>query len=292
MNYAQLKAFHAVALHGGFSKAAGKMAMSQPAVSDHIRKLEDAYGADLFIRKRSGVILTGTARKLFAITERLFEAEDQATTLLNRGRALKEGTLVLGADAAAHVLPLMARFRERHPGIAVKLIAGNSAELLARLDAFEIDFAVIAERPAGAGYESWLLRSDPLVAFIARAHPLAKREDITFAEFVSQPVVLREEGSATRRLLLAEAASRGLSLPNPIEIESREAAREAVARGLGIGIVSAGELVPDPRLHTLAFTDWDVTMSEFLVCLKARTELNVIRAVIGLLRKPVSAEQA
>lgn len=288
MRYAQLKAFHTVARFGGFSKAADRLALTQPAISDHIRKLEEAHGAELFVRKRGGVALTDTARKLYAITERLFEAEDQALELLNRAGALKEGTLALGADAVSHVLPLMARFRERHPVIAVKLIAGNSADLLAKLDAFEIDFAVIAELPGGAGYETRLLRSDPVVAFCAASHPFAKRDAISFADFMGQPVVLREEGSATRRLLLAEAVARGVAIASPIEIESREGAREAVARGLGFGIVSAGELVPDPRLHTLSFTDWDMTMSEYLVCLKSRTSLNLIRAVLGLLRKPTS----
>jgi aminoethylphosphonate catabolism LysR family transcriptional regulator len=285
MRYAQLKAFHAVAANGGFSKAASRLALTQPAISDQIRKLEEAYGSELFLRRRGGVELTPFARKLYAVTERMFEAETEALELLSRARGLEEGSLTIGADAATHVLPLIRRFRERYPRIGLRLVAGNSAGLLARLDRFEIDFAVIAGAPPQPGYHARLLRDDAVSAFTAATHPFARRDAIAFADFVQQPVVLREEGSVTRTLLLEEAARRGLALANVLEIESREGAREAVASGLGVGIVSTGEIVPDDRLHILRFSDWEARMSEWLVCLAARGDLHVIRAVLGLLRR-------
>jgi aminoethylphosphonate catabolism LysR family transcriptional regulator len=285
MRYAQLRAFHAVAVNGGFSKAAERLSLTQPAISDHIRKLEEAYGSELFLRRRGGVELTPFARKLLAVTERMFEAETEALELLARAKGLEEGSLVIGADAATHVLPLIRRFRERYPKIAVRLVAGNSAQLLARLDRFEIDFAVIAETPPQQAYEARLLRDDAITAFTAATHPFARRAEISFAEFVGQPVILREEGSVTRTLLLAEAARRSLPIANVIEIESREAAREAVAGGMGVGIISTAEIVPDARLRTVRFSDWEASMSEWLVCLAARSDLHIIRAVLGLLRR-------
>jgi aminoethylphosphonate catabolism LysR family transcriptional regulator len=285
MRYAQLKAFHAVAVNGGFSKAAERLSLTQPAISDHIRKLEDAYGSELFLRRRGGVELTSFARKLFAVTERMFEAETEALELLSRAKGLEEGSLSIGADAATHVLPLIRRFRERYPKIQVRLVAGNSAQLLTKLDRFEIDFAVIAEAPPQQDYHARLLREDDIQAFTAATHPFAKREEISLSDLVAQPVVLREEGSATRGLLLAEIASRALVLTNVMEIESREAAREAVASGMGVGVISSAEIVPDARLHMLRFSDWQARMSEWLVCLTARADLQIIRAVLGLLRR-------
>jgi aminoethylphosphonate catabolism LysR family transcriptional regulator len=285
MRYAQLKAFHAVAASGGFSRAATRLALTQPAVSDHIRKLEDAYGSELFLRRRGGIELTPFARKLFAVTERMFEAEGEALELLTRAKGLEEGSLGIGADAATHVLPLVRRFRERYPKIGLRLVAGNSGQLLGKLDRFEIDFAVIAGAPPQQDYHARLLRDDAISAFTASTHPFARRSEICFAEFVGQPVVLREEGSMTRKLLLEELARRALSLGNVIEIESREAAREAVASGMGVAIVSAAEIVPDPRLHSLRFTDWDARMSEWLVCLASRADRNITRAVLSLLRR-------
>ncbi len=291
MRYAQLKAFHAVAENGGFSKAADRLSLTQPAISDHIRKLEEAYGAELFLRRRGVVELTSFARKLFAVTERMFEAEAEALELLSRAKGMEEGTLSIGADAATHVLPLVRRFRQRYPKIQLRLVAGNSAQLLERLDRFEIDFAVIAEAPPQQAYLARLLRDDEIHALTAATHPFAKRAEISLAEFVQQPVVLREEGSATRGLLLAEIARRSLALANAMEIESREAAREAVAGGMGVGIISSAEVVPDARLHMLRFSDWQATMSEWLVCLAARADLHIIRAVLGLLRSPSKSRQ-
>jgi LysR family transcriptional regulator, low CO2-responsive transcriptional regulator len=103
-------------------------------------------------------------------------------------------------------------------------------------------------------------------------------KDIAFAQLVALPLILREEGSVTRTLLLEECARRGLSPGSTIEIESREAAREAAAQGLGLAIMSEGELVPDGRLAALAIPDWESLMEEWMICLKSRSALHVIRS--------------
>lgn len=278
MRHAQLKAFHAVAVHGGFSRAAESLGLTQPAVSDHVRKLEEAYGVQLFTRAAAGVSLTGMGRKLFAIAERLFEAETEAVELLSRGRTLEEGQLTIGADAASHILPELARFRLKHPKLSVRLVTGNSAQLLKRLEDFSIDIAVTAERPGDAAFLARKLRSDRLAAVVQRSSRLSKLKRISFAELVKLPLILREEGSMTRKLLLAEAARRGLTLSSSIEIESREAAREAAAQGLGLAIMSEGEIAPDGRLAVLAIPDWETEMEEWMICLRSRSGLHAIRS--------------
>ena len=278
MRHTQLKAFHAAAVHGGFTRAAERLGLTQPAVSDHVRKLEETYGVQLFTRSTQGVNLTDMGRKLFAIAERQFEAETQAMELLSRGRTLEEGQLTIGADAAVHILPQLARFRLQHPRLAVRLVSGNSAQLLKRLEDFSIDVAVTAERPSDPAFLARLLRSDPLVAVVQRSSKLAKLRQLTFLQLTKLPLILREAGSMTRTLLLDEAQRRGLQLLDTIEIESREAAREAAAQGLGLAIMSEGELVPDHRLATLAITDWATPMEEWMLCLKSRAGLHVIRS--------------
>lgn len=282
MRHAQLKAFHAVAVHGSFSRAAERLSLTQPAVSDHVKKLEATYGVQLFTRSAQGVNLTNMGRKLFAIAERQFEAETQAMELLSRGRTLEEGQLTIGADAAVHILPAIARFRLGHPRLAVRLVTGNSAQLLRRLDDFSIDVAVTAERPSDPAILARLLRSDPLVAVVQRSSKLARLRKLSFEQLVKLPLILREAGSMTRALLLEEVSRRGLILQDTIEIESREAAREAAAQGLGLAIMSAGELVPDHRLATLTITGWDTEMEEWMLCLKARAGLHVINSFFAM----------
>src|SRR5215212_282592 len=173
MSYAQLKAFHAVAASGGFSKAAARLGLSQPAVSDHIRKLETAYGVELFSRTRRKVELTDLGRSLFAITERHFESEAQAVELLSRARELEHGLITIGADAAVHVLPLVKTFNQRYPRVELRLITGNSARLMESLERLEIDFAVVAECPASDVFIARKIREDRLVCLLAGHHPLA-----------------------------------------------------------------------------------------------------------------------
>jgi aminoethylphosphonate catabolism LysR family transcriptional regulator len=268
-------------VHGGFSRAAEALGLTQPALSDHVRKLEETYGVQLFTRGAAGVSLTDMGRKLFAIAERLFEAEGQAIELLSRGRTLEEGQLTIGADAASHILPELARFRLKHPKLSVRLVTGNSAQLLKRLEDFSIDIAVTAERPNEPAFLARKLRSDRLVAVVQRSSRLSKLKRIAFAELVKLPLILREDGSMTRKLLLEEMARRGLTLSGTIEIESREAAREAAAQGLGLAIMSEGELVPDGRLAVLAIPDWETEMEEWMICLRSRSALHVIRSFFG-----------
>jgi aminoethylphosphonate catabolism LysR family transcriptional regulator len=276
MRHAQLKAFHAVALHGSFSRAAERLSLTQPAISDHVRKLEDAYGVQLFSRTAQGVSLTGMGRKLFAIAERLFEAETEARDLLSRARTLEEGQLTIGADAAVHILPRIAGFRARYPGIAIRLVTGNSADLLDRLESFAIDVAVTAERPASDALLSRQLRQDRLVAVVERNAIRAKR--LPLAKLAAMPLILREEGSVTRKLLTDELRRRAIKPVSIIEIESREAVREAIAQGLGVAIMSEGELAADPRLRSVVISDWQAVMAEWLLCLRARAGLHVIRS--------------
>lgn len=274
MRYAQLKAFHAVALDGSFSRAAARLHLTQPAISDHVKKLEETHGVQLFQRGARSITLTEMGRKLFAITERQFEAEAEALDLLSKARTLEEGQLTIGADAAIHVLPQVARFRARYPAIAIRLVTGNSAELLARLESFAIDLAVTAERPASEAILSRLLRRDRLVA-VARGDG-ARR--MSLEKLAAQPLILREEGSVTRQLLLEELRRRKIKPASTIDIESREGAREAVAQGLGVAIMSEGELVPDARIRVVTISDWHADMEEWLLCLKARASLHVIRS--------------
>ena len=278
MSYAQLKAFHAVARHGGFSKAARELSLTQPAVSDHVRKLEDEHGVQLFIRSRNGVVMTETGRKLYTITERQFEAEGEAIELLTKAGRLEEGAIVIGADAAVHVLPAISRFRKIHPRIEVKLISGNSADLTARLLNLEIDVAVTAGKPALDSITAHELRRHPLVAVVSTESREARSRSLSFASLATLPVVLREQGSVTRQLLLDELARRGLKPGPSIEIEGREAVCEAVAQGLGVAVMSAAEVMADRRIAAVPIKDWPGYMEEWMLTLKARGNLHLIQA--------------
>lgn len=286
MRHVQLRAFHHVALTGSFSGAAEALHVSQPAISDQVRKLEEEYDTLLFNRARRQVTLTSAGADLLAITRRLFDAEDQALQLLSENRARLGGHLRLVADSASHVLRVLARFRDRHPGVRITISAGNSQQVMDSLHAFDADLGVIGEVPQGEVFDHVRLNATPITAFVARTHPLAGRTTLAWADLAGQALVLRERGSRTRHKLEQAAATAGLTLEAAIEAEGREAVREIVASGAGVGFVSGAEFTPDARLVALPLQGDDVLMmQEALICLRERRNGKLVRAFMDMARQ-------
>ncbi len=282
MNLGQLRAFHAVARAGSFTGAAALLGVSQPAVTIQVKALEEAHGASLFDRRGRRVAPTELGRALMEVTRRLFSLEEEARELLDAARELAHGHLRVGADAPMHVIALLARFRRRYPGVRVSLSIGNSSEVLRRLFDLRSDVAVVAEVPADPRLHAVAAARHRLVAFVPKGHPWARRKGIRLAELDGQPMVLREPGSSTRRSFEAAAAEAGISPEVAMEIESREAVREAVAAGLGVGVVAEAEFGNDQRLRALPFTDAVLENTEYLVCLEDRRQLRLVQAVLAL----------
>lgn len=286
MRYVQLRAFHHVAVCGGFSRAAEELGLTQPAMSDQVRKLEEEYDVLLFNRHKKQVFLTPQGEKLLEITRRMFDNEHQALELLSEQRALRSGTLRIMADSAHHLLHILASFRERYPGVRISVRAGNTESVLAALSAYEADIGVLGDVPESRDLNALRLNVTPIVAFSALTHPAAKRPSLRLADLETLPLVLRENGSKTRRKLEDAANAAGLSLIPAIEAEGREAVREIVASGAGIGFVSEAEFGADARLVRIPLEDaGNLTMEEALVCLRERKGGKLIQAFFQIARE-------
>jgi aminoethylphosphonate catabolism LysR family transcriptional regulator len=285
VSHAQLKAFHAVAVHGSFTKAAERLFLTQPAISDQVRKLEERFGVLLFHRNKRSVRLTDLGERLLGITQRLFVIEAEAQELLHDSRALQTGSLILAVDAPVHVLPQIARFCERYPGISVKIETGNTDESLFRLFNYQADLALLGRDVSDERLISLPLRNDPMVAFVSRNHPWEDRESICLADLDDTPLVLREIGSVTRQTLEEEMARAGFRIRPAIEVEGREAAREAVVVGIGVGVVSAAEFGADSRVCALPITDCTRRLTETLVCLREQSSRRVVATFLEMVRE-------
>lgn len=279
MRYVQLRAFHHVAVSGGFSRAAEVLHLTQPAISDQVRKLEEEYDVLLFNRHKKQVSLTPQGERLLDITRRLFDSEQQALELLSEVRALRSGTLRIVADSAHHLLHILARFRDRYPGVRISVRSGNTESVLDALHGYEADIGVLGNMPDSRDIEALKLNSTPIVAFVARDHPAAGRISLTFRDLAGLPLVLREEGSRTRAKLEDTARQTGIVLTPAIEAEGREAVREIVASGAGVGFVSAAEFGSDARLVSIPIAGGEgMVMDEALICLRERKTGNLVQA--------------
>ena len=282
MRYVQLRAFHHVAVCGGFSRAAEALGLTQPAISDQVRKLEERYDVILFNRNKKQVTLTQTGLHLLTITRRFFEIEKQASELLSESLALRSGSMRIIADSAHHLVHILGRFRQKYPGIDVSVHSGNSEEVITKLYNYEADIGVLGEIPGGSDFETIRLNSTPLIAFAAKGQKVGKRRSILLADLLKQPLVLRERGSKTRQKLEEAASARGLSLKAAIEAEGREAVREIVATGAGVGIVSAAEFPQHTNLVAIQISDCEILMEEALICLRERASGKLVRAFLEI----------
>lgn len=284
VSHTQLRAFHAVAQLGSFTRAAEHLFRSQPAVSDQVRKLEEQFDVLLFNRTKRTVQLTELGEQLWGITQRLYSVAAEAQELLANSQILQTGRLTLAVDSPVHVLPFITRFSEDYPGIRFKIHTGNTDEVLARLFEFKADFAVLAGPIEDPDLVTEVLSSAPLVAFVAPGHRWFERESIILADLDDTPLVLRERGSVTRQTLENEMLRVGARLRPAIEVEGREAVFEMVAAGLGVGIVSEAELGSSLRMRVLPIEDCQQYMTESLVCLRSQSKRRIIETFLNVVR--------
>ncbi|WP_306116208.1 MULTISPECIES: LysR substrate-binding domain-containing protein [unclassified Roseovarius] len=284
MRHSQLKAFHFVALHGGFSRAAEALYLTQPAISEQVRKLEQDHDVLLFHRERKRVQLTDAGERLFRLTKHYFEIEQQIGEYMSETRAAVDGSLRIIADSAHHVTDILSAFRQRYPNVVVSLRTGNSDEVIEELRAFNAEVGVAGSLTPGRDMETLSLGNTPIVAFAAKGLLPEDKSSITMRELAKLPLIFRETGSKTRQKLEEEAVRRGLALLPAIEAEGRETVREVVASGAGVGFVSQAEFGHDERLVQIELKDMDLRMGESLVHLVQRREVKVIRAFMELAR--------
>jgi aminoethylphosphonate catabolism LysR family transcriptional regulator len=282
-NLSGLRAFHAVALAGSYTRAARARGVSQPTLSAQVGTLEERHGARLFDRVGRTVRLTSLGQSLFAITTRLVAAEEEAADLLAGAKALTRGHLRLAADSASYVTAVLARFRTDHPGLTFSLTIGNSSQVLAQVEAYEADVAITAKQTSDPRIHATRLRTDRLIGFVPDTHPWAGRRSIPIEAVAGQDLVLRERGSQTREVFESRLAAAGIRPGAILEVQSREAVREAVKAGFGLGIVFGGEFQAGEGLRRITITGADLAVAEYAVCLEERRRIPLVRSFLAAL---------
>lgn len=283
MNLFQLRAFDAVAREGSFTRAANRLFISQPAVTGHVKALEEHYQITLLRRTARRVELTEEGTRLAAITRALFGLAEEAQAMLEANRELLTGRLEVAADGPHRVMPMLAQLRERYPGITVNLRLGNAQETLAALLSEHADVAVLTEIEPRKGVYLQNLAPSRICALLPVSHALAADAgELPLASLDRQIMVLREPGSTTRRTFDQACAEAGVQPRVLLELDSREAVTEAVAAQLGVGIVSSAELSHDPRVVARPISGAGLVNQHMLGCLERRRELRLIAAFLAL----------
>lgn len=282
--HAHLRAFHGVATHGSFTRAAQALHVTQPTLSGQVKALEERYGVKLFERRGHGIELTEFGHTALVITRQLFRHEQDVEQLFLSARELITGSLRVGVDSPYFITPLLALFHRRYPGIHLSIIAGNSKELMKALESHRCEIAILPNVPVDdKRLHTIALPPDKLVVFTNRSHAWADRRNIRIEELAKQRIVLREQGSTTRAIFETAMREAGVALSDTLEISGREGVREAVAAGLGIGVVSENEFGNDTRLHALSVKNARLEHDEFVVCLEKSRSIRIVAAFLEVL---------
>ncbi|MBC8259085.1 MAG: LysR family transcriptional regulator [SAR324 cluster bacterium] len=285
MSYTQLRSFHAVARAGGFTAASKVLHVGQPTITGQVRALEDYYGVELFHRRGRRVELTETGKELYAVTQRMEVLENEAQEILHYAGGFQAGHLRIGAVGPYHVTEMLAVFHERYPQLKITVTVGNSQEILESLLNFEVDVAVLSQTDEDPRLLSIPFCQEPLVVFVNSAHPWAERKTLRIEELEGQSVIMREPGSTTRRAFEKALKQAKIKIQPVMEIGSREAVWLAVARGLGIGVVSDYEFLEHPELRKLQLVNADVHTEAYVVCLRERRDSRMIHAFLEIVEE-------
>ncbi len=239
----QLRLLTVVIERGGFTRAAETLGLSQPAISHQLKALAGSIGTPVLEVIGRRVQLTQAGELLYEHAKRILAEFEAAGSALDELHGLQRGRLRVAGDTTVgiYVLPdLLGAFRQAHPSIEVQMGVDNRQGVYERLVATEVDFVVsgrLWENPSIALVVRPFLANE-LIAIASPRHPLAGRDRVTLADLAAEPFIVREPGSGTRETIEEALRAAGLSIRPVMELASNGAIKRAVARDLGVSILS------------------------------------------------------
>lgn len=252
----QLRSLAALANGGSITAAAGRLGLTQPAVTLQLRALQDLAGLPLLQRSGGGMLLTEAGEELLSLFSRIEAAIAACELSLEMMAGRSGGHISIGAvSTAEYFVPFaIAAFSKLYPGIQVNLRIGNREEIRQTLRGYDVDFVIMGRPPQDMDLEHHLIGDHPHVIVAPRDHPLAGVSGLSATDLAQETVLTREPGSGTRTLMeqFFEAID-----PRPrigMELSSNESIKQAVIAGLGIAFISAHTVGPeltDGRLVSL-----------------------------------------
>ena len=293
MTLRQLEVFLAIAHAHSYRQAAEGLHTSQPALSQHVRELEAELGVRLFDRLSRGVVPTEAGRLLEERAKRVFATLTDVREVLGELQGLQRGSLLVGASTTPgiYVLPaVIGEFRRRYPGIDLRLRIANSRVIEEAIRAHEVDLGVVGGHGLAPGEECLAAGlADELVLIVSPRHRWAKRREVAPADLADEPLLVREEGSATRRVTERALEQAGVSWRVSMELGHTEAIKQAVMAGLGVAFVSVhavrGE-VASRRLVAVRLRRLRIQRHFHVIHSEARTLSAGARALVTMLSAP------
>lgn len=280
MDLKTLEVFCRIVELRSFTRGAEAVSLTQPTVSGHIKDLEAELGLPLLDRAGRTVTPTRAGEILYGYARRILGLRAEAQQAIGEHKGGLAGDLALGGSSipGAYVLPpLIAAFKQNHPEAAVTLQVRSSREIVRGVGDGTYEVGMV-----GARFEEGRVRydrytQDELVLAVPRSHPWADRGVVRLRALIGQPIIMRERGSGTRKVMekaLDEHAVDRQRLRVVLEITSNEAVRQAVKAGAGMAVISRRAVQDDidcGLLAALRFQGSRLVRDFFLVTHRTRS---------------------
>jgi DNA-binding transcriptional LysR family regulator len=240
INLNQLRAFYQAAKCRNVSVAARHLFVSQPAVTAQIKLFEGNCGLKLFKKKGRNLYLTDEGKTLFNYARKIFEYEKKIEGAVAQLKELKKGSLRLGSARtyARYFMPfLLTGFRDAYPHIKIHLDEGSSLEMIHSLIDLKNEVVIVAEAPGNPNIAFIPFSREELVLILPPNHPLANMGSISFEQLAEDPIIMKDPGSGTRKLV-DELFAKNDCTPNILmETGDAEIIKLLVQHGEGISFL-------------------------------------------------------
>lgn len=240
-----LNTFSTAAELGSFTAAAKALGLTQAAVSQRVQALEKALGRSLFDRRGGRVLLTDAGRTLHGYAGRIADLYREARRAITGRETPVAGELVIAATSVPgeYLLPaLLSAFGKRYPHVRVRAAVSDSAVVIGQVERGEVSVGLVGRKTDGPHLAFRHLASDRMVLVAPPGHPLTKTNVVMVGRLAAHPLVPRETGSGLRHCFeqaLGRAGRSFADLRVALELDSNEAIKEAVRRGVGVAVLSA-----------------------------------------------------
>jgi DNA-binding transcriptional LysR family regulator len=245
MNLEHLRTLASIVEHGSLSAAARARRISQPAVTKQVQRMEAEMGLSLLVRgPKRKVELTPAGEKVLTFAQETLARLEAMERELARLKTVGRGRLSLAASTipGEYLLPgLLAAFRVKYPQVEVQMTISDTVDVATKLLDDAADVGVIGSTIKRPGLCLERLVGDEIVLAVPPDHAFARQGDVMVEDLHEQPLILREQGSGTRRSVEEALKTAGATLPKQnvvLTLGSTQAILQAVAQGLGLGFVS------------------------------------------------------
>jgi DNA-binding transcriptional LysR family regulator len=253
----QMRAFAAVARNLSFTRAAQELHLTQPAVSQQLRLLEEEVGMPLFEQTGRKIRLAPAGMELLRYATQITELLREAGETLAAMRGLKRGELKLGAvSTAKYFAPtLLSAFTPAYPEVTIKFTVANREEIVRLLGANELDLVIMGRPPRELDTTAEPFARHPFVIIASLDHPLARRQRIPLKSLARESFIIREQGSGTRASMEHVFRERGVAFRASMEVSSNETIKQAVMAGMGLSFISSHTIALEAATGKLAVLD-------------------------------------